>query len=76
MSLEGMVYINDAITLIEIQLTTSLVIGTDCIGSLKFNYHTIMTTTAPGQFWSIQEFSNFSNDGHLGWSLDRYILKW
>jgi hypothetical protein len=58
-------------TLIEIQLTTSLVIGTDCIGSLKFNYHTITTTTAPGQFWSIKEFSNFSNDGHLGWSLDQ-----
>ena len=58
-------------TLIEIQLTTSLVIGTDCIGSLKFNYHTITTTTAPGPFWSIKEFSNFSNDGHLGWSLDQ-----
>ena len=27
--------------------TTSVVIGTDCIGSCKFNYHTIMATTAP-----------------------------
>ena len=29
------------------ELTTSAVIGTDCIGSCKFNYHTIMATTAP-----------------------------
>jgi hypothetical protein len=29
------------------ELTTSVVIGTDCIGSCKSNYHTIMTTTAP-----------------------------
>ena len=27
--------------------TTSAVIGTDCIGSCKFNYHTITATTAP-----------------------------
>jgi hypothetical protein len=25
------------------QLTTSVMIGTDCIGSCKSNYHTIMT---------------------------------
>ena len=29
------------------ELTTSVVIGTDCIGSCKSNYHTITTTTAP-----------------------------
>ena len=29
------------------ELTTSVVIGTDCIGSCKSNYHTIMATTAP-----------------------------
>jgi hypothetical protein len=28
-------------------LTTSVVIGTDCIGRCKSNYHTITTTTAP-----------------------------
>jgi hypothetical protein len=28
-------------------LTTLVVIGTDCIGSFKSNYHTITTTTAP-----------------------------
>ena len=27
------------------ELTTSMVIGTDCIGSCKSNYHTIMATT-------------------------------
>ena len=29
------------------ELTMSKVIGTDCIGSCKTNYHTITTTTAP-----------------------------
>jgi hypothetical protein len=29
------------------ELTTSVVIGTDCTGSCKSNYHTITTTTAP-----------------------------
>jgi hypothetical protein len=29
------------------ELTTSVLIGTDCIGSCKYNYHTITTTTAP-----------------------------
>jgi hypothetical protein len=29
------------------ELTTLVVIGTDCIGSYKSNYHTIMTTAAP-----------------------------
>jgi hypothetical protein len=29
------------------ELTTSVVIGTDCIGSCKSNYHTITTRTAP-----------------------------
>jgi hypothetical protein len=29
------------------ELTTLVVIGTDCLGSCKSNYHTIMTTTVP-----------------------------
>jgi hypothetical protein len=32
------------------KLTMLVVIGTDCIGSCKSNYHTITTTTAP-LFW-------------------------
>ena len=30
-----------------VELTTLVVIGTDCIGSCKSNYHMIMTTMAP-----------------------------
>jgi hypothetical protein len=29
------------------ELTTLVVIGTDCIGSYKSNYHTITTTMTP-----------------------------
>ena len=32
------------------ELTTSVVIDTDCIGSCKSNYHTITATTAPATF--------------------------
>ena len=31
----------------EFELTTLVVISTGCMGSYKFNYHTITTTTAP-----------------------------
>ena len=33
------------------ELTTSVVMGTDCIGICKTNYHTIMAMTAPGNNW-------------------------
>ena len=32
------------------KLTSLVVIGTDCTGSCKSNYHTITTTTAPNKF--------------------------
>ena len=32
---------------VRFELTTSVVIDTDCIGNNKSNYHTIMTTTDP-----------------------------
>ena len=35
------------------ELTTSVVIGTNCIGSCKSNYHTIMPTTAPSLKFTI-----------------------
>jgi hypothetical protein len=35
------------------ELTMLVVIGTDCIGSHKSNYHTIMTTIAPLNNWSV-----------------------
>ena len=33
------------------ELTTSMAIGTDCIGSCKSYYHTITATTAPNCLW-------------------------
>ena len=33
------------------KLITLVVMGTDCIGSCKSNYHTITTTTAPLNIW-------------------------
>jgi len=41
------------IKLYRVHLTISrilVVIGTDCIGSCKYNYHMIMTTMAPIKF--------------------------
>jgi hypothetical protein len=35
----------------RIRTTTLVVIGTDCIGSYKSNYHMIMNTTAPWSQW-------------------------
>jgi hypothetical protein len=37
------------------ELTTVLVKDTDCIGSSKYNYHTITTTTIPHIDWSINQ---------------------
>jgi hypothetical protein len=34
-----------------LELTTLVVIGTDCTGSCKSNYNTIMTMTAPPNFY-------------------------
>ena len=45
------------------ELTTSVVIGTDCIGSCKSSYHTITVTTAPYinmQQFSVRKFKNTS----------------
>jgi len=50
------------------ELTSSMVIGTNCIGSYKSNYHTIITTTAPEIYsssimylWLKLMFSSFSH---------------
>ena len=40
----------------KFELTTLVVIGTDCTGSCKSNYHTIMATTAPHIFWWYDSF--------------------
>ena len=39
------------------ELTTLLVIGSDCIGSFKSSYHMITTTIVPVLFGSLQTFS-------------------
>jgi len=41
------------------KFTTSVVIGTDCKGSCKSNYHTITTTTAPVSWWYIGSINCF-----------------
>jgi len=37
--------------IMRFELTTSVVIDTDCIGSCKSNYNTITVTTAPQSKW-------------------------
>ena len=49
-------------------LTLSVVIGTDCIGSCKSNYHTIITTTAPTKLG----IYNYITDGPMF----NYVLRW
>jgi len=43
------------------ELTTSVMIGTDCIVSCKSNHHTITSTTAPGLGWDMEECYNCYN---------------
>ena len=50
------------------QLTTSVVICTDCIGSCKSNYHTIMTTTDPILFQTIKEGWHYVDESRIYWS--------
>jgi ketosteroid isomerase-like protein len=54
------------------ELTTIVVIGTDCTGSCKSNYHTITTTTAPFEYryavlWNI--------DNAKVYSIQHYVIK-
>ena len=51
------------IALIEIR--TSVVIGTDCIGSCQSNYHTIMATMAPCLIWVDEPKYAYSQNRHL-----------
>ena len=44
------------------ELTTAVMIGTDCTGSCKTNYHTIMTTTAHKKhLYNVLFFKNVNN---------------
>ena len=53
------------------ELTTSVVIGTDCIGSCKSNYHTITAMTAP----SLKHFWN-NTSTRIDMSLHSDTLSW
>jgi hypothetical protein len=47
------------LTMMGFEFTTLVVIGTDCTGSCKSNYNTIMTTMAPflARLYEVQEAS-------------------
>jgi hypothetical protein len=56
------------------ELTTLVVIGTDCTCSCKSNYHTITTTTAPYIVTNINYcFSNVKKDKFCDWTYDDMI---
>jgi hypothetical protein len=63
-----------------LKLTTLMVIGTDCIGSCKSNYHTINTTKVPTskmlsaeQYYVCKHFCKFQGSGlkNIGSWLDK-----
>ena len=61
------------------ELTTLVMIGTDCTGSCKFNYHTITTTKAPVRL----EYSEtclywywIRNDCIINYLIQLYVLFW
>jgi hypothetical protein len=65
------------------ELTTAVVMGTDCIGSCKSNYLTITTTTAPQKIYTAQKIQRRAahyvcNRQHNTSSVKdmMYTLKW
>jgi len=70
--------VTDKLYHIMFKLTTLVVIGTDCIGSCKFNYHLITATTAPRV--KVNVFIHYVYLYHLQWRLNKvtgglYIVK-
>jgi hypothetical protein len=57
------------------ELTTSVVIGTDCIGSCKFNYHAITTTPLDTQPLPPQKTPT-KNKITENWNDEQYIYSW
>ena len=55
----------------KFQLTTSVMIGTDCIGSCKSTYNTITATTAPPL-----RISRFGKKDSLSWKAFDIQFKW
>ena len=62
------------------EFTTLVVIGTDCTGSCKSNYHTITTTTAPANFvWLYMLMTGkiyHCNESLLGPLLKEKYIEW
>ena len=58
---------------LRFELTTSVMIGTDCIGSCKSNYHTIMAMTAPDTKGEKSESQN--QKAHVGHRSEKPICK-
>ena len=59
----------------KFELTTSVMIGTDCIGSCKSTYNTITATTAPPLHISRFGKKDY-HEKHLIYSLNGYFLIW
>jgi hypothetical protein len=55
------------------ELTTSVVICTDCIGSGKSNYHMITTTTDPKMFFEIVYYNLIQDDTYNSSRLDNPV---
>ena len=58
------------------ELTTLVVIGTDCIGSCKFNYHMITTTMAPPLFCKCSHFVEYTGTMYLKVKPELPLFKW
>ena len=55
------------------ELTTSVVICTDCIGSGKSNYHMVTTTTDPKMFFEIVFYNLIQDDTYNSSRLDNPV---
>jgi hypothetical protein len=53
-------------------LTPLVMIGNDCIGSFKYNYHTITTTTAPTRSWKLYMVINVTDIGGSCYYIAKY----
>ena len=58
----------------EFELTTLVVIGTDCIGSCKSNYHTMTTTTTPIWYKVIKFHICFNTDKTVDFNVKRFWM--
>ena len=62
------------LTWVGFKLTTLVGIGTDCTGSCKSNYHTIMTMTAPYYFYINFKWCWICSHPEYSWNTARWAL--